>query len=114
LTHTLPQDDGSALFVTVARYRTPSGADIDLRGILPDMGCAPPLRGGARPAAIAIEPAAGAVAADSPAAAAVAALDDGDDAPELDRCLLTALDALSDSSSSLMEATATGAANART
>ncbi len=33
--------DGSALFVTVATYLTPSGNDIDLKGIRPDLGCRP-------------------------------------------------------------------------
>lgn len=32
--------DGSALFVTVAKYKTPSGADIDQVGIQPDRACA--------------------------------------------------------------------------
>lgn len=40
--------DGSALFVTVARYRTPALVDIDQVGIKPDLAChaidAPPLR----------------------------------------------------------------------
>lgn len=31
--------DGSALFVTVAKYVTPSGATIDKRGITPDISC---------------------------------------------------------------------------
>lgn len=31
--------DGSALFVTVAKYRTPSGADIDSIGVMPDRSC---------------------------------------------------------------------------
>ncbi len=34
--------DGSALFVTVAKYRTPGGADIDKRGIHPDRSCRMP------------------------------------------------------------------------
>jgi carboxyl-terminal processing protease len=39
--------DGSALFVTVAKYVTPSGVEIDQKGIKPDMACrvAPPLVG---------------------------------------------------------------------
>lgn len=35
-------DDGSALFVTVASYQTPSRADIDQRGIKPDSKCSVP------------------------------------------------------------------------
>lgn len=34
-------NDGSALFVTVAKYQTPSGRDIDRKGIRPDRSCAP-------------------------------------------------------------------------
>ena len=34
----LPQD-GSALFVTVAKYFTPAGTDIDKKGIFPDRSC---------------------------------------------------------------------------
>lgn len=34
--------DGSALFVTVAKYRTPSGTDIDKKGIVPDSSCMVP------------------------------------------------------------------------
>lgn len=33
--------DGSALFVTVAKYQTPKGTEIDLKGIHPDSTCAP-------------------------------------------------------------------------
>ena len=33
--------DGSALFVTVAKYRTPGGTDIDHKGIRPDSPCHP-------------------------------------------------------------------------
>ena len=33
--------DGSALFVTVAKYRTPGGTDIDHKGIRPDSSCHP-------------------------------------------------------------------------
>lgn len=33
----LDEDDGSAVVVTVARYQTPSGADINKRGISPDV-----------------------------------------------------------------------------
>jgi C-terminal processing protease CtpA/Prc len=46
--------DGSALFVTVARYRTPKGGEIDQVGIAPDRRCARPgaafggVEGGAR------------------------------------------------------------------
>lgn len=35
-------DDGSALFVTVAKYQTPSHADIDHAGIKPDSKCSVP------------------------------------------------------------------------
>lgn len=35
-------DDGSALFVTVASYQTPSHAEIDQRGIKPDSKCSVP------------------------------------------------------------------------
>lgn len=35
-------DDGSALFVTVAKYQTPSHADIDQRGIKPNSKCSVP------------------------------------------------------------------------
>eukprot|EP00798_Chlamydomonas_sp_ICE-L_P031398 gene31398-6564_t len=38
-------NDGSALFVTVAKYRTPAGTEIDLKGIRPDRNCSLP-RGG--------------------------------------------------------------------
>jgi len=31
--------DGSALFVTVARYVTPKGTEIDMKGIRPDSSC---------------------------------------------------------------------------
>lgn len=116
--HIRPQDDGSALFVTVARYRTPSGAEIDLRGIRPDVGCAPPLRGGARPASLgaAARPgkppgARGAGGAARPPSDYDAA---GEDAavssivglPEAaDACLLTAMNLLADQAP-LVEATA--------
>lgn len=33
--------DGSALFVTVAKYETPNGTEIDLKGIHPDQSCTP-------------------------------------------------------------------------
>ena len=33
--------DGSALFVSVAKYRTPGGAEIDHKGIRPDSSCHP-------------------------------------------------------------------------
>ena len=33
--------DGSALFVSVAKYRTPGGTDIDHQGIRPDSSCNP-------------------------------------------------------------------------
>ncbi|PSC70752.1 Carboxyl-terminal-processing protease [Micractinium conductrix] len=33
--------DGSALFVTVAKYQTPAGSDIDQIGVQPDRACAP-------------------------------------------------------------------------
>ncbi|KAJ9519435.1 hypothetical protein QJQ45_023077 [Haematococcus lacustris] len=35
--------DGSALFVTVAKYQTPAGTDIDHKGIRPDLSCTPSL-----------------------------------------------------------------------
>lgn len=35
--------DGSALFVTVAKYKTPNGTDIDMKGILPDRACRTPV-----------------------------------------------------------------------
>lgn len=77
-------DDGSALFVTIARYRTPAGSEIDLRGIRPDMACgafAPRSRGGGMPV--------------QAAAAAFGGSDDVAEAlPELDSCLLTAMKAL--------------------
>jgi C-terminal processing protease CtpA/Prc len=38
--------DGSALFVTVARYRTPKGGEIDQVGIAPDRRCLRPAVGG--------------------------------------------------------------------
>ena len=38
--------DGSALFVTVAKYRTPSGADIDSVGVRPDRACSAAAAGG--------------------------------------------------------------------
>lgn len=41
--------DGSALFVTVARYKTPAQHDIDMVGITPDMACRPMLAGDAPP-----------------------------------------------------------------
>ncbi|GMH42932.1 hypothetical protein BSKO_10854 [Bryopsis sp. KO-2023] len=41
--------DGSALFVTVARYKTPEEHDIDMVGIMPDMACRPALAGEAPP-----------------------------------------------------------------
>jgi hypothetical protein len=34
-------DDGSAVFVTVAKYKTPAGTDIDRVGVTPDRSCAP-------------------------------------------------------------------------
>ncbi len=34
-----PPQDGSALFVTVARYQTPAGTEIDSVGIAPDSAC---------------------------------------------------------------------------
>lgn len=34
--------DGSALFVTVAKYQTPNGTDIDKIGVKPERACAPP------------------------------------------------------------------------
>lgn len=38
-------NDGSALFVTVARYKTPENKDIDLVGIKPDLACQPNIVG---------------------------------------------------------------------
>ena len=37
-------DDGSAVFVTVAKYQTPKGHNIDGAGVLPDKVCGQPLR----------------------------------------------------------------------
>jgi len=88
--------------VTVARYRTPAGADIDLRGILPDMTCTPPIIGAARGGR-----GAGA-AVPAPAAAAPGAGADAS-AMEVDSCLLTAMNVLADRSA-LIEATAGGVA----
>ena len=36
-------DDGSAVFVTVAKYQTPKGHNIDGAGVLPDKVCGQPL-----------------------------------------------------------------------
>jgi carboxyl-terminal processing protease len=91
-----PQDDGSGLFVTVARYKTPAGSDIDLRGILPDMTCTPPIMGAAR-----TSKAAARRLAPGPAAA-LPGVDEA--ALEADSCLLTAMDVLADKTG-LMEAT---------
>jgi C-terminal processing protease CtpA/Prc len=33
----LDPDDGSAVIVTVARYQTPAGRDINKKGIVPDL-----------------------------------------------------------------------------
>jgi C-terminal processing protease CtpA/Prc len=33
----LDPDDGSAVIVTVARYQTPSGTDINKKGIIPNL-----------------------------------------------------------------------------
>ncbi|GAB4819205.1 hypothetical protein N2152v2_006251 [Parachlorella kessleri] len=41
--------DGSALFVTVAKYMTPAGSEIDKIGVLPDKACSPQPNG---PAAV--------------------------------------------------------------
>ena len=38
--------DGSALFVTVAKYRTPNGTDIDQIGVKPDRACSSLIPGG--------------------------------------------------------------------
>lgn len=38
--------DGSAVFVTVAKYRTPAGTDIDKVGVVPDRACTSVFRGG--------------------------------------------------------------------
>jgi carboxyl-terminal processing protease len=42
LTSPPPLQDGSALFVTVARYQTPAGTEIDKVGINPDRACSLP------------------------------------------------------------------------
>ena len=93
-THNPPpsQDDGSGLFVTVARYLTPAGAEIDLKGIAPDRACgaggggrgAPARRGGGASRAAPAAP-----TALSAAWAGATAVD-----PASDRCLLAAMDAL--------------------
>jgi len=57
--------DGSALFVTVAKYQTPNGQDIDHRGILPDRTCRAPLMASAPPTRAALKP----VSQELPAAA---------------------------------------------
>jgi C-terminal processing protease CtpA/Prc len=38
--------DGSAVFVTIAKYRTPAGTDIDKVGVVPDRACTSVFRGG--------------------------------------------------------------------
>jgi hypothetical protein len=95
--------------VTVARYRTPSGADIDLRGIRPDMACTPPLLGASRATRSRDPPV---LSAEAPAPGELGLeLLGGDPAAELlsgaefDRCLLTAVSALADPAA-LLEATA--------
>lgn len=100
-THTPPppslQDDGSALFVTVARYRTPSGEEIDMRGIRPDVACTPPLLGAARPGRGGPAP--------PPAAALPGALfGEAPTSADGDRCLMTAINLLGDRSG-VIEAT---------
>lgn len=68
--------DGSALLVTVAKYRTPHGTEIDHRGIAPDAACvaapalaaAPPLKASAPGAGAAGAAAAARGVAASPAA----------------------------------------------
>ncbi len=40
--------DGSAVFVTVAKYRTPAGTDIDKVGVIPDRACTSVFPGGPR------------------------------------------------------------------
>lgn len=97
-------DDGSALFVTVARYRTPRGTDIDMRGISPDMGCTPSRLGASR-AARSLD------AARAPAAMTdhgVISFDRILPEEEVDRCLLTAMNILADKSA-VVEATASAA-----
>lgn len=90
------QDDGSALFVTVARYQTPSGYDIDLRGINPDMACTPPIMGASR----------GSRHVEAPPPSA--AVDYPDSMlPEIDRCLLTAMNVLADPSGVMQAQVAT-------
>ena len=44
--------DGSAMFVTVAKYRTPAGTDIDKVGVIPDRACAAFKPGSAGPASV--------------------------------------------------------------
>jgi C-terminal peptidase prc len=41
-------DDGSAVFVTVAKYRTPAGTAIDKVGVIPDRACTSVIPGGPR------------------------------------------------------------------
>ncbi len=68
-------DDGSALFVTVAKYKTPQMNEIDKVGIKPDMSCTPPRpaksaprRGaGVGPATAAAQPLGGAAETGGPA-----------------------------------------------
>jgi hypothetical protein len=97
--------------VTVARYRTPGGTDIDLRGIHPDMACTPPLIGAASrrnldPRALpASGPIAGVDLADLGVAARQGAVTSVVQGPEVDRCLLTAMSMLADKSA-LIDATA--------
>lgn len=44
--------DGSAVFVTVAKYRTPAGTDIDKVGVVPDRACAAFAPGSSGPASV--------------------------------------------------------------
>jgi carboxyl-terminal processing protease len=39
-------NDGSAVFVTVAKYKTPGGEDIDQVGVTPDLACSTVAPGG--------------------------------------------------------------------
>lgn len=41
-------NDGSAVFVTVAKYKTPGGEDIDQVGVRPDLACSNVSPGGPR------------------------------------------------------------------
>lgn len=56
--------DGSALFVTVAKYQTPGGSEIDLQGIAPDRSCRPEMNMNPRFSFASQAPAAPALAAE--------------------------------------------------